>query len=161
MSTTCWRVSREALLHAVKRSCEIKADIVARDEREGDLRAVLNFGHTFGHAIEAGLGFGAWLHGEAVAAGMVLAARLVARLGLTDEATCARLVALLSRCGLPTRAPSLTADRYLELMRLDKKARDGDIRFTLLARARPRRGAQCTRRPGARGRREHPPGRMS
>ncbi|HSW26044.1 MAG TPA: 3-dehydroquinate synthase [Burkholderiaceae bacterium] len=122
-----------ALLHAVKRSCEIKADIVARDEREGDLRAVLNFGHTFGHAIEAGLGFGAWLHGEAVAAGMVLAARLSARLGLTDEATCARLVALLSRCGLPTRAPSLTADRYLELMRLDKKARDGDIRFTLLA----------------------------
>ncbi len=123
----------QALLHAVKRSCEIKADIVARDEREGELRAVLNFGHTFGHAIEAGLGFGAWLHGEAVAAGMVLAARLSARLGLTDEATCARLVALLSRCGLPTRAPSLTADRYLELMRLDKKARDGDIRFTLLA----------------------------
>ena len=122
-----------ALLHAVKRSCEIKADIVARDEREGDLRAVLNFGHTFGHAIEAGLGFGVWLHGEAVAAGMVLAASLSARLGLTDQATCARLVALLSRCGLPTRAPSLPADRYLELMRLDKKARDGDIRFTLLA----------------------------
>jgi len=123
----------QALLHAVRRSCEIKADIVARDEREGNLRAVLNFGHTFGHAIEAGLGFGAWLHGEAVAAGMVLAARLSARLGLTDEQTAARLVALLSRCGLPTSAPSLTADRYLDLMRLDKKARDGDIRFTLLA----------------------------
>ena len=70
-----------AMLHAVKRSCEIKADVVARDEREGDLRAVLNFGHTFGHAIEAGLGFGTWLHGEAVAAGMVLAAALSARLG--------------------------------------------------------------------------------
>ena len=121
-----------AMLHAVRRSCEIKADIVARDEREGDLRAVLNFGHTFGHAIEAGLGFGAWLHGEAVAAGMVLAATLSARLGLTDEQTCTRLVALLARCGLPTCGPSLTADRFLELMRLDKKARDGDIRFTLL-----------------------------
>jgi 3-dehydroquinate synthase len=123
----------QALLHAVKRSCEIKADIVARDERESDLRAVLNFGHTFGHAIEAGLGFGAWLHGEAVAAGMVLAASLSARLGMTDEQVGERLIALLDHCGLPTRAPVLPADRYLELMRLDKKARDGgDIRFTLL-----------------------------
>ena len=76
-----------ALQHAVRRSCEIKADIVARDEREGDLRAVLNFGHTFGHAIEAGLGFGAWLHGEAVAAGMVLAADVVQSvLGMIDDA---------------------------------------------------------------------------
>jgi 3-dehydroquinate synthase len=121
-----------ALQHAVRRSCEIKADIVARDEREGDLRAVLNFGHTFGHAIEAGLGFGSWLHGEAVAAGMVLAAELSSRLGMIDGQTAARLVALLARCGLPTRAPALAADRYLELMRLDKKARDGEIRFTLL-----------------------------
>ena len=121
-----------ALQHAVKRSCEIKAHIVARDEREGDLRAVRNFGHTFGHAIETGLGFGAWLHGEAVAAGMVLAAELSNRLGMIDEQTGARLVALLTRCGLPTRAPPLAADRFLELMRLDKKARDGDIRFTLL-----------------------------
>jgi 3-dehydroquinate synthase len=122
----------QALLHAVKRSCEIKADIVARDEREGGLRAVLNFGHTFGHAIETGLGFGTWLHGEAVAAGMVLAASLSSRLGMFDERTGARLVALLARCGLPTRAPAFTADRYLELMRLDKKARKGDIHFTLL-----------------------------
>jgi len=121
-----------ALLHAVKRSCEIKADVVARDEREGGLRAVLNFGHTFGHAIEAGLGFGTWLHGEAVAAGMVLAAALSARLGLTDEQVSTRMVALLSRCGLPTRAPAFAAERYLDLMRSDKKARDGDIRFTLL-----------------------------
>jgi 3-dehydroquinate synthase len=122
----------QALLYAVKRSCEIKADVVARDEREGNLRAVLNFGHTFGHAIEAGLGFGVWLHGEAVAAGMVLAASLSARLRLTDEQTGARLAALLARCGLPTRPPAITVDRYLELMRVDKKARDGDIRFTLL-----------------------------
>ena len=121
-----------ALMHAVKRSCEIKADIVVRDEREGGLRAVLNFGHTFGHAIEAGLGFGTWLHGEAVAAGMVMAAELSARLGMTDGQTAARLAALLARCGLPVRGPAMTPDRYLELMRLDKKARDGDIRFTLL-----------------------------
>jgi 3-dehydroquinate synthase len=122
----------QALLHAVTRSCEIKADIVARDEREGGLRAVLNFGHTFGHAIEAGLGFGAWLHGEAVAAGMVLAATLSARLGLTDREVGVRLAALLARCALPTQPPALTGGRWLELMRLDKKARDGDIRFTLL-----------------------------
>jgi len=122
----------QALLHAVKRSCEIKADIVARDEREGGLRAVLNFGHTFGHAIEAGLGFGTWLHGEAVAAGMVLGAALSARLGLTDPQVGTRLAALLARCGLPTQAPALGAARYLDLMRSDKKALDGEIRFTLL-----------------------------
>ena len=121
-----------ALMHAVTRSCEIKADIVARDEREGGLRAVLNFGHTFGHAIEAGLGFGTWLHGEAVAAGMVMAATLSARLGMADEQTTPRLVSVLARCGLPTRAPRMATGRYLELMRLDKKARDGEIRFTLL-----------------------------
>jgi len=93
---------------------------------------VLNFGHTFGHAIEAGLGFGTWLHGEAVASGMVLASALSARLGLTDQEVGARLSALLSRCGLPTRAPALDTERYLELMRLDKKAKNGEIRFTLL-----------------------------
>ncbi|HEU5293206.1 MAG TPA: 3-dehydroquinate synthase [Burkholderiaceae bacterium] len=122
----------QALLHAVKRSCEIKADVVARDEREGGLRAVLNFGHTFGHAIEAGLGFGTWLHGEAVAAGMVMAATLSARLGLVDEETGVRLAALLARCGLPTQGPALGAERYLDLMRSDKKTKDGDIRFALI-----------------------------
>jgi 3-dehydroquinate synthase len=122
----------DALLHAVKRSCEIKADIVARDEREGGLRAVLNFGHTFGHAIEAGLGFGVWLHGEAVAAGMVVAADLSSRLGLIDAELVERLVRLLARCGLPTTAPALGTDRYLELMQHDKKAQAGDVRFTLL-----------------------------
>jgi 3-dehydroquinate synthase len=121
-----------ALLQAVKRSCEIKAEVVARDEREGGVREILNFGHTFGHAIEAGLGFGTWLHGEAVAGGMVLAATLSARLRMIDEASVERLVSLLARCGLPTRAPALGTDRYLSLMRLDKKARDREIRFTLL-----------------------------
>jgi 3-dehydroquinate synthase len=123
----------DALLHAVKRSCEIKADVVAHDEREGGLRAVLNFGHTFGHAIEAGLGFGTWLHGEAVAAGMVVAAELSARLGLIDGDVVDRLIALLARFKLPTRAPQLGADRYLELMRHDKKVQAGELRFTLLA----------------------------
>jgi 3-dehydroquinate synthase len=121
-----------ALMHAVRRSCEIKAEVVARDEREGGLRAMLNFGHTFGHAIEAGLGFGAWLHGEAVAAGMVLAAALSERVGLIDGDASRRLGKLLARCGLPVRAPALPIQQYLDLMRMDKKARGGDIRFTLL-----------------------------
>jgi 3-dehydroquinate synthase len=122
----------EALAHAVQRSCEIKAAVVAQDERESDRRAVLNFGHTFGHAIEAGLGFGRWLHGEAVAAGMVLGASLSVKLGLIDPALSERLAALLSKLGLPTRAPSLGVDRYLSLMRLDKKAIGREIRFVVL-----------------------------
>ena len=122
-----------ALAHAVQRSCEIKAAIVARDERESDVRAILNFGHTFGHAIEAGLGFGQWLHGEAVAAGMVLGASLSTRLGLIDATVAERLTALLSRLGLPTQPPNLGAERYLALMRLDKKAVSGEIRFVVLA----------------------------
>jgi 3-dehydroquinate synthase len=122
-----------ALNHAVRRSCEIKADVVGRDEREGDLRAILNFGHTFGHAIETGTGFGRWLHGEAIACGMVMAARLSTRLGMADADIADRLHRLLLRCGLPDRGPtSLTPDRYLELMRLDKKARAREIRFVLL-----------------------------
>ncbi|MCW5661755.1 MAG: 3-dehydroquinate synthase [Burkholderiaceae bacterium] len=122
----------DALAHAVQRSCEIKAAVVAQDERESDLRAVLNFGHTFGHAIEAGLGFGNWLHGEAVAAGMVLGAALSVKLGLIDPAVSERLVALLSKLGLPTKVPALGADRYLSLMRLDKKAVSREIRFVVL-----------------------------
>jgi 3-dehydroquinate synthase len=121
-----------ALAHAVHRSCAIKADVVSRDEREGDMRAILNFGHTFGHAIETGLGYGAWLHGEAVACGMVMAARLSADLCLVDAALAARIQRLVTRCGLPERGPSLGLDRYLELMRLDKKARSGEIQFVLL-----------------------------
>jgi 3-dehydroquinate synthase len=126
----------QALAHAVRRSCEIKAAVVGQDERESGLRAILNFGHTFGHAIEAGMGYGQWLHGEAVGCGMVMAARLSARLGLTDAAFVQRLTALVEAAGLPVRAPVLdqndNASRYLSLMRLDKKSDAGEIRFVLV-----------------------------
>lgn len=117
---------------AVRRCCEIKARVVAADEREGGLRAILNFGHTFGHAIEAGLGFGVWLHGEAVAAGMVMASDLSERLGLMAPGFADRMRSLIERAGLPTAGPALSADEYLEHMRLDKKAEAGDIRFVLI-----------------------------
>jgi 3-dehydroquinate synthase len=122
----------QALAHAVRRSCEIKAAVVGADEKEAGQRAILNFGHTFGHAIEAGLGYGAWLHGEAVGCGMVLAADLSARLGGVDRAFAGRLRALIERAGLPVRAPDLGRERWLSLMRLDKKAEAGEIRFVLL-----------------------------
>jgi shikimate kinase/3-dehydroquinate synthase len=121
-----------ALAHAIARSCEIKAEVVRQDEREGGLRAILNFGHTFGHAIENGLGYGAWLHGEAVGCGMVMAADLSRRMGLVDEATVARMRALVSGAGLPTVAPDLGAERWLELMEVDKKNEGGAIKFILL-----------------------------
>jgi 3-dehydroquinate synthase len=123
-----------ALAHAVRRSCEIKALVVAQDERETGLRAILNFGHTFGHAIESGLGYGEWLHGEAVGCGMVMAARLSQRLGGIDAAFVQRLTRLIERAGLPVTAPRLGADRYLELMRLDKKSEAGEIRFVVIDR---------------------------
>jgi 3-dehydroquinate synthase len=124
---------RDALAHAVRRSCEIKAHVVGADEKEAGLREILNFGHTFGHAIEAGLGYGEWLHGEGVGCGMVMAAALSARLGQVDEAFARRIEALVARAGLPVRGPaSLSPQRYLELMRVDKKAQGGDIRFVLL-----------------------------
>lgn len=121
-----------ALAHAVKRSCEIKAWVVGQDEREAGLRAILNFGHTFGHAIESGLGYGEWLHGEGVGCGMVMAAHLSHRLGMIDEALVQRLTQLIRRAGLPVAGPKLGADRYLELMRVDKKAEAGEIRFVLI-----------------------------
>ena len=125
-----------ALAHAVERSCQIKADVVGQDERESGLRAILNFGHTFGHAIEAGLGYGAWLHGEAVGAGMVMAAELSRELGGVDAAFVQRLTALIRRAGLPVRGAVLdthdNAGRYLQLMRVDKKAERGEIRFVLI-----------------------------
>ncbi|NIA53487.1 3-dehydroquinate synthase [Massilia sp. TW-1] len=121
-----------ALAHAIARSCEIKADVVARDEREGGLRAVLNFGHTFGHAIEAGMGYGAWLHGEAVGCGMVMAADLSHRLGLIDAAAVARVCALVQAAGLPVVAPDLGTPRWIELMEVDKKNEGGAIKFILL-----------------------------
>lgn len=125
-----------ALAYAVRRCCEIKAHVVAQDEREAGLRAILNFGHTFGHAIEAGMGYGAWLHGEAVGCGMVMAADLSQRLGLVDAAFVARLRRIVAAAGLPVRAPVLDAQdnagQYLRLMQLDKKASDGEIIFVLL-----------------------------
>jgi 3-dehydroquinate synthase len=122
------------LAHAVRRSCEIKADVVGQDERESGLRAILNFGHTFGHAIEAGLGYGEWLHGEAVACGMVMASHLSHRLGLVDTAFVERLTNILRDARLPVRAPPLGADRFIELMRVDKKAEAGEIRFIVIDR---------------------------
>ncbi len=122
-----------ALAHAIARSCRNKADIVIADEREGSVRALLNLGHTFGHAIETGLGYGEWLHGEAVAAGMVLAAELSARLGWLDEAAVERVRALLLRARLPVVPPAgLSSDEFLTLMAVDKKARDGRLRLILL-----------------------------
>jgi len=121
-----------ALAHAIARSCEIKSDVVKRDEREGGLRAVLNFGHTFGHAIEAGLGYGAWLHGEAVGCGMVMAADLSRRLGHIDDAALERVRALVAAAGLPTVAPDLGAQRWIELMEVDKKNEGGAIKFILV-----------------------------
>jgi 3-dehydroquinate synthase len=124
----------EALIHAVRRSCEIKAEIVAKDERETGLRALLNLGHTFGHAIENAMGYGTWLHGEAVAAGMVMAAKLSCRIGLLTEADASRVAALIARTGLPVSADGISAAKFIELMSIDKKAAGGRIRFVLLER---------------------------
>jgi 3-dehydroquinate synthase len=125
---------KTALAHAVRRSCEIKAWVVGQDERESGLRAILNFGHTFGHAIEAGLGYGEWLHGEAVGCGMVMASALSVELGLMPPAFLDRMQHLVERAGLPVIGPALGATRYLELMRVDKKAEGGDIRFVVIDR---------------------------
>ena len=123
-----------ALAHAIRRCCEIKAAVVAEDERESGVRALLNFGHTFGHAIESGLGYGKWLHGEAVAAGMVMAADLSRRMGFIAQADVDRIVALLKRAGLPTAQPGIAPARMLELMAVDKKTEGGKLRFVLLDR---------------------------
>ena len=122
----------EALAHAVERSCRNKAEVVAQDERETGLRALLNFGHTFGHAIEAGTGYGTWLHGEAVAAGMVLGATLAQKLGHLTQGDVARVTELIARARLPVEAPALGVERYLELMGHDKKVEGGRLRFVLL-----------------------------
>ena len=121
-----------ALTHAIVRSCEIKAEVVAQDERESGLRAILNFGHTFGHAIEAGMGYGNWLHGEAVGAGMILAADLSHRLGQLSADELARIGALTEAAGLPIQPPRLGVDAMIEMMRLDKKSSAGQIQFVLL-----------------------------
>jgi 3-dehydroquinate synthase len=133
-----------ALAYAIRRSCELKADVVRQDEREGGLRAILNFGHTFGHAIESGLGYGKWLHGEAVGCGMVMAADLSHRLGHISAVDKERVSALVRAAGLPTEAPNLGAQRWLELMQIDKKNEDGQIKFILM---RPLGGHLITAAP--------------
>ena len=122
-----------ALADAIRRCCAIKAQIVARDEREGGVRALLNLGHTFGHAIEAGLGYGRWRHGEAVAAGICSAAELSRRMGWLTAAECRRIRALFLRLGLPVGLPrAVPAARMRELMAHDKKVKEGRLRLVLL-----------------------------
>jgi 3-dehydroquinate synthase len=124
---------RDALMTVIHRSCAIKAEMVSADETEGGIRALLNLGHTFGHAIEAGLGYGAWLHGEAVAAGLCLAADLSRRLGRIDTGDVERVERLVRSANLPIRAPGdLSAGRMLELMAVDKKVKGGKLRLVLL-----------------------------
>jgi 3-dehydroquinate synthase len=122
----------EALAYAIGRSCAIKATVVARDEREHDLRAILNFGHTFGHAIEAATGYGKYLHGEAVGLGMLMAADLSHRLGLIDALIKERIRDILARTGLPIKAPRIGAATAYELMQMDKKVVAGAVRLVLL-----------------------------
>jgi 3-dehydroquinate synthase len=122
-----------ALAEAIERSCSIKARVVAEDEREGGIRAILNLGHTFGHAIENAQGYGEWLHGEAVAAGMCLAVRLSVALGALPETESLGLESLLKRMNLPTRAPpDMSFQQFMELMGRDKKVIDGQLRLVLL-----------------------------
>lgn len=126
------RQEADALAYAVLRSCANKAEVVAADERESGDRALLNLGHTFGHAIETGMGYGTWLHGEAVAAGTMMAADLSLQLGWLEAADVARVEALFLRAGLPVRGAAMDPERYLELMRHDKKVQDGRLRLVLL-----------------------------
>lgn len=124
---------KRALAYAVERSCQIKADVVAQDEREGGIRAILNLGHTFGHAIETAQGYGNWLHGEAVAAGMVMAADLSWRRRAISQADLERTIALLKQAKLPVKAPAdMTNETFLTLMGVDKKVLDGRLRLVLL-----------------------------
>ena len=124
----------QALVHAIHRSCQIKAQIVGRDEREQGERALLNLGHTFGHAIEAATGYVEWLHGEAVGVGLLLAASMSQRLGALAGSDVARVAALLERAGLRTAAPRIGATTAAEFMRIDKKVQGGRVRLVLLAR---------------------------
>src|SRR6202521_3478656 len=122
----------DALTYTIARSCEIKATVVAKDERERNLRAILNFGHTFGHAIEAATAYETYLHGEAVGLGMLIAADLSHRLGLIDGAVKNRVRDILARAGLPTEAPRVGAAKALELMQMDKKVLGGAVRLVLI-----------------------------
>lgn len=122
----------QALTYAIKRSCEVKAEVVGIDEHENGLRAILNLGHTFGHAIENALGYGEWLHGEAVAAGMVLAADMSLRLGWFSNDDLQRTITLLTRAGLPVKAPAIGVEKAIELIGMDKKVKGGRLRLVLL-----------------------------
>ena len=122
----------EALAYAVERSCINKAEVVVADETEQGERATLNLGHTFGHAIETGMGYGVWLHGEAVAAGTIMAAELSGRLGMINANDVERVRRIFIRAGLPVVGPGLGADRYMELMQHDKKVLSGKLRLILL-----------------------------
>ncbi len=123
----------QALVHAVRRCCELKAEVVRTDERVEGLRAILNFGHTFGHAIENVLGYGEWLHGEAVAAGLCMAAELSTMMGHIAPTSRDRIVRLIARAGLPTAAPEAASpNALLDAMSVDKKNRGGRIRLVLL-----------------------------
>jgi 3-dehydroquinate synthase len=122
-----------SLAYAIECSCRCKADVVEADEKEAGRRALLNLGHTFGHAIETGMGYGEWLHGEAVAAGMCMAADMSRREGWLSEESCDRIYRLIERAKLPIVPPKeLTAERFLELMAVDKKVLDGRLRLVLL-----------------------------
>ena len=123
----------QSLAYAVCRSCENKAEVVVADEHENGERALLNIGHTFGHAIETGMGYGEWLHGEAVAAGTMMAAELSRLLGWIDDADIARVEALFARAGLPVFGPAMDVERYLELMQHDKKVQNGRLRLVLFS----------------------------
>ena len=122
----------QCIAQTVKRSCEIKAEIVGQDEKEQGIRALLNFGHTFGHAIENGLGYGEWLHGEAVGAGMVMAADLSVRLGMCDREDALKLRDLIAKAGLPIAPPPGLVNQFTELMGRDKKVSDSGLRLVLL-----------------------------
>lgn len=120
------------LAEAIFRSCQNKAEVVAEDEHESGIRAILNFGHTFGHAIETAQGYGNWLHGEAVAAGMVLAAELSMQLGWISKTDVSTIIGVLNCAGLPVDPPDMTADQFMSLMMVDKKVIDGHLRLVLL-----------------------------
>jgi 3-dehydroquinate synthase len=126
-------LDHDLVTQAIARSCAIKADVVAADEREGGVRAILNLGHTFGHAIEAQQGYGQWLHGEAVGAGMVMALDMSRRLGWIDDASCERGIGIVREAGLPVSPPdSMTSADFIRLMAVDKKVLDGQLRLVLL-----------------------------
>ena len=124
-------MNQDYLIEAILRSCQNKADVVEADEFESGIRAILNLGHTFGHAIEVAQGYGNWLHGEAVGAGMVMAAELSQSMGWLSEKDVERIIILIKNAGLPTVPPRISVEKYLELMMLDKKTKDGQINLVL------------------------------